>query len=82
MVSDMERYMKLKRVPIRYAMNDRQRQLLGPIERPKRRNVFLKRVLGENKDFHKEATSAIRAWKIEGYKTRVFKKIRTLIWKG
>ena len=79
MVSDMERYMKLKKVPIKYAMNDRQRQLLGPIERPERRNVFLKRVLDENKDFHKEATSAIRVWKIEGYKKRIFKKIRTLI---
>ena len=41
--------------------------------------MFLKRVLGENKDFHKEAISAIRVWKIEGYKKRIFKKIRRLI---
>lgn len=79
MISDLQGYMKLKRVPIRYATNNRQRQLLGPIERPKRRDVFLKRIIAENKGFHKEATSAIRAWKIEGYKKRILNKIRTLI---
>ena len=70
--------MELERVPISYALNDRQRQLLRPIERPTRRNVFLKRVLTENKSFHKEAKEAIFVWKIEGYKKRIVKKVRSI----
>ena len=79
MVLDLKRYMKLEKVPIKYAMNDRQRQLLGPIERPNNRNLFLKRVLQENRNFHKEAAAVIRAWKIEGYRKRIIKKIRIII---
>lgn len=78
MASEVKKYMELERVPISYALNDRQRQLLRPIERPTRRNVFLKRVLTENKSFHKEAKVAICVWKIDGYKKRIVKKIRSI----
>ena len=79
MVSELSKYMMLQRVPLNYALNDRQRQLLGPIERPKKRDIFLKRVLMEKRNFHKEAISAIRDWKIEGYKKRIIGKIQTIM---
>ena len=79
MIFEAEKHMKLIKVPIRYALNDRQRQLLGPIERPVGRDAFLKRVLVENKSFHKEAKAAIRIWKFEGYRKRFINKMRTIV---
>lgn len=71
-------YMKLEQVPLLFAMNDRQRQLLGPIERPNMRSIFLKRILLKNKKFHKEAQIAICIWRFEGYIKRIIKKIRII----
>lgn len=82
MLLDIKKYMKLERVPIKYALNERQRQLQEPIEKPERRKVFLKRILHENKCFHHEATKAIRLWKIEGYKKRFLNKFRKLFERG
>lgn len=79
MVLEVEKYMVLKKVPIKYAVNDHQRQLLGPIERPDRRNKFLKHVLIENKSFCKEAAVSIRIWKFEGYKKRILRKIKEIM---
>ena len=71
-------YMELHEVPLSYAVNDRQRQLIRPIERPKARDYFLDDVLNKGKSFHAEAKKAILRWKIHGYAIRINRKLRKI----
>lgn len=68
MITDLEEIMVLEKVPLRFALNNRQQQLQRPIDRPIMRSSFLKRILVKQKKFKKEAQNAILIWKIEGYK--------------
>lgn len=79
LIGDLSEYMMLERVPLRIAVNDRQRQLQMPIERPKTRNMFLRKVLVERKSFKIEAKKAILIWKINGYIKRISNKVDRMI---
>ena len=67
--------MLLEKIPLKSAVNDRQRQLQMPIERPKMRDTFLRSVLVEHRKFKREAQNAVFVWKINGYKKRVVNKL-------
>lgn len=79
MITDLEEIMVLEKVPLRFALNNRQQQLQRPIDRPMMRSSFLKRILIKQKKFKKEAQSAILIWKIEGYKKRLVNKVNKII---
>ena len=71
-------YMELHEVPLSYAVNDRQRQLICPIERPKARDYFLDDILNKGKSFQAEAKKAILRWKIHGYAIRINRKLKRI----
>ena len=79
MITDLEEFMVLKKIPLRFALNNRQQQLQRPIDRPMMRSSFLKRILVKQKKFNKEAQSAILIWKIENYKKRLINKVNKII---
>ena len=79
MITDLEEIMFLEKVPLRFALNNRQQQLQKPIDRPMMRISFLKRILVKQKEFKKEAKMAILIWKIEGYKNRLVNKVNKII---
>lgn len=79
MITDLEEIMVLEKVPLRFALNNRQQQLQRPIDRPMMRSSFLKRILIKQKKFKKEAQSAILIWKIEGKKKRLVNKVNKII---
>ena len=79
MITDLEEIMVLEKVPLRFALNNRQQQLQRPIDRPMMRNSFLKRTLVKKKKFKKEVQRAILIWKLEGYKKRLINKVNKII---
>lgn len=75
LMGDLNDYMFLEKVPLKWAINDRQRQLREPIARPQMRNSFLQRVLVRHKGFEKEAQKAIFIWRINEYRKRIINKL-------
>ena len=75
LMTELSEFMLLEKIPLKSAVNDRQRQLQMPIERPKMRDTFLRSVLVEHRKFKREAQNAVLVWKINGYKKRVVNKL-------
>lgn len=78
-VQELNQFMEICPVPLKYALNDRQRQLLSPIELPRGRKWFIKHILCEKRPFYKESKKAIYLWKLTGYKKRLIRKIQRCI---
>ena len=74
--------MKLEEVPVTYAINDNQEQLLAPMKRPEKRDVFLKRIFQKNGKFCKEAKREIFRWKVSMYKNKICKKLEIMMEKS
>lgn len=75
LMTELSEFMLLEKIPLKSAVNDRQRQLQMPIERPKMRDTFLQSVLVEHRKFKREAQNAVLVWKINGYKKRAVNKL-------
>lgn len=59
LMTELSEFMLLEKIPLKSAVNDRQRQLQMPIERPKMRDTFLRSVLVEHRKFKREAQNAV-----------------------
>ena len=75
LIKMLKEIMIIEKVPLTYAMNEKQPQLTKPLNRPWRRNFFLKRVLLHDCSFHREAQKAIFEWKIRERVKRCFRRI-------
>ena len=57
----------VERVPLEYAVNPYQKQLIQPMDCPPDREKFLENVTVKNRGYQKLALSAKRKWIIRGY---------------